>query len=1089
MKWAPRCVLLAGLMAPGISISQVSLSLVDFARPTLKWQTIETEHFSIHFHQGSGERSAAEVARIAEEVYGPITELYGYHPRSKVSIIIKDYEDYSNGAAYFFDNKIEIWAPSLDSKFRGDHHWLENVIAHEFTHIVQVQAAMGVSPRFPIAYFQILGYEEVRRPDVLYGFPNVVVSYPLLSLNNPAWFAEGTAQYQRSSMDHDRWDTHRDMMLRTQILEDEAMTLSEMGGFYSKPGILREAVYNHGYAFTRYLAHTRGEEILSDITTELSRFKHWNMERAMSGALGEPAENIYQSWMDTLSISYHRGARELQDSKVEGSILVSEGFANHGPKFSPDGGKLAYVSNQRQPWGKTSLHVYDFAADSLWAYRIGSTSWSGDFCALGNRLKKSVEGAVSWRPDGQAIVYARQRHTPAGYLFNDLFELDLSTGEESRLTKHARASQPAYHPNGTLVAYVGQSDGTTNVFVFDKASGIERQVTSFNDGSHVTEPDWDPQGEWIYFGYRGAGAHERDIWRISVRGDSLEAIVRTDADERSPTFGASEDVLYFASDRSGIFNIYQLQGDEHQALTNVLGGAFMPSVGPDGELAYAHYQWDGYKIAILPEPRSVQALDYSPPEVLLKEAEKEGGAKIAVNVEVADSPELPAASRYGLTTTGFAVYPVLRLDQYVGRRRSVLQRHLPDRSRLEVLSRNLKVGAYASSREILEGITIFGGLLIAPGSRDAASVSDFFAASRMISLERDAFLQFDYRRGFGFIPRRWSPQISVELYNIRRFVGEGLEIEEFPCTACLPETTYADLTYALWEAGVYSRHKISSVLLFEIGYRYSPYRVQTEQFYSKELKQTIPASSPRYFIGRTLLARMYFEALAVHRERDVFPSGLRLQVGLESERGRLLDRFDLDNGVLQPVYDGVRIYRLSTHGMAGAVLPGMVRGASHGLALRWHASSILGQTVDSFYDDYVGGLAAARGYPFYALGGNKVAWLQMSYMMPLFPDIQRQFLWIYLDKAFLRTYADAAAAWSGGWTAASGIRKDIGAELRLILGSYYLLPTAVFVSATYGIDAFDKALDEDFVTPSGRTSIRYGSELRWHFGILFGFDI
>ena len=103
--------------------AQVPLSFYDYARTTLDWYTIETEHFNIIFHmdeegQGSS-RTGQVVARIAEEIYEPITSLYELEPDTKVSIILKDYEDYSNGAAYFFDNKIEIWAPSLDTPLAG----------------------------------------------------------------------------------------------------------------------------------------------------------------------------------------------------------------------------------------------------------------------------------------------------------------------------------------------------------------------------------------------------------------------------------------------------------------------------------------------------------------------------------------------------------------------------------------------------------------------------------------------------------------------------------------------------------------------------------------------------------------------------------------------------------------------------------------------------------------------------------------------------------------------------------------------------------------------------------------------------------
>ncbi len=209
---------------------------------------------------------------------------------------------------------------------------------------------------------------------------------------------------------------------------------------------------------------------------------------------------------------------------------------------------------------------------------------------------------------------------------------------------------------------------------------------------------------------------------------------------------------------------------------------------------------------------------------------------------------------------------------------------------------------------------------------------------------------------------------------------------------------------------------------------------------------------------------------------------------METESGRLLERFDLSEGVLAPVYQRDRFLRITMRGTLGMPLPGRLRGAQHGAQFRWHASGILGKSVDGFYDDYVGGLSAARGYPFYALGGGRVLWTQASYFAPLFPDIKRQLLWIYLDKAFLRVYADAAAAWSGKWPGARGMRKDVGMELRLKLGSYYLFPTAVFLSATYGMDSFDLELDEDFVTPTGSRFVHYGSEVRWHFGMLFGFD-
>ncbi len=109
-----------------VLVSYVATAQDDFPRPDLTWQTIETPHFLVHFHNGAA-RSAREFASVAESVYGPITRLYQHEPDSKVSIVIRDHDDYSNGAAYFYDNKIELWAPALDFELRGTHEWIKDV--------------------------------------------------------------------------------------------------------------------------------------------------------------------------------------------------------------------------------------------------------------------------------------------------------------------------------------------------------------------------------------------------------------------------------------------------------------------------------------------------------------------------------------------------------------------------------------------------------------------------------------------------------------------------------------------------------------------------------------------------------------------------------------------------------------------------------------------------------------------------------------------------------------------------------------------------------------------------------------------------
>ena len=74
-------------------------SQARYNHPELDWYTFETQHFKIHYHRGT-EISAREAATVAELIYAKILDFYEFEPKYKADIILKDTDDYSNGAAY-----------------------------------------------------------------------------------------------------------------------------------------------------------------------------------------------------------------------------------------------------------------------------------------------------------------------------------------------------------------------------------------------------------------------------------------------------------------------------------------------------------------------------------------------------------------------------------------------------------------------------------------------------------------------------------------------------------------------------------------------------------------------------------------------------------------------------------------------------------------------------------------------------------------------------------------------------------------------------------------------------------------------------
>src|SRR6056297_2661109 len=138
--------------------------------PELTWHTVETDHFIFHYHDGT-EWTVQQAMTVAESVYPHVTGLYDWEPKEKTHIVIQDTDDYANGGAYYFDNKILLWASPLEFELRGNHNWMWNVLTHEFSHIISLGASMKYSINIPMAYIQWIDREIPVKENVILEYP------------------------------------------------------------------------------------------------------------------------------------------------------------------------------------------------------------------------------------------------------------------------------------------------------------------------------------------------------------------------------------------------------------------------------------------------------------------------------------------------------------------------------------------------------------------------------------------------------------------------------------------------------------------------------------------------------------------------------------------------------------------------------------------------------------------------------------------------------------------------------------------------------------------------------------------------------
>ena len=157
---------------------------------SFRFSTIETEHFSIHFHQGLDDL-AQKSALIAEGIHGPLTRQFNWEPREKTQMVLIDDTDFTNGFATALPYNtiyIQTVPPSIDMTIGEYEDWLRMLIIHEYSHILTMDTARGYSevmrgifgkPLPPFDPFSFLFFLAAAPPNMFL----------------PSWWHEGMATW------------------------------------------------------------------------------------------------------------------------------------------------------------------------------------------------------------------------------------------------------------------------------------------------------------------------------------------------------------------------------------------------------------------------------------------------------------------------------------------------------------------------------------------------------------------------------------------------------------------------------------------------------------------------------------------------------------------------------------------------------------------------------------------------------------------------------------------------------------------------------------------------------------------------------
>ena len=992
----------------------------------IKWKSVETEHFIVHYNEGAAD-CAADAARIAEQSYGPITRFYNYEPSRKVHIILSDKEDVSSGETYFYLDKIEITATYMDFIFRGSTNWLENVITHEFTHIVTIQKAMKYPLRVPSLYVQVVSFEREKRPDVIIGYPNFQASYPIPGEVVPNWFAEGVAQFQSPEGRYDFWDSHRDMLLRVAVLSGGLLTLDEMGVF-GKNSLGNELVYNQGFSMVRYIAERFGLDKLDELVAALSRPYRMTFYGACKSAIHMSDKELYREWKKDLESRYGVVAAGIEKSKVDGRLIAGNGFVNIYP-VSDDRGGYFFLSNKGSSFLRMSL-----------VHLKGN--------GKGERIAEHVTSQFSISPDGSRICYSKLTdENPYHYRLNDLFIYDMAAKKERRLTRGARAVSPAWSPDASKVACIVGCGCSRRIAIVDVSTGEMRYITELSRGTEYFGLSWG-QGGILTSVLNG---HSRDIALVNPANGTVERLVSTPADERDPVWDIDGGGFFYSCDRTGIFNIYHRSiGDSVDVMvTNCIGGAFTPSVS-GSELVFSGYASSGYTVRAIDDWREVsRPMDSSNDDEELMRQRKE----VVNTVEAFYFAKGPAAGRSMVghdagSSDSFSAGVESKKGSSVGA--SPVSRGGFDYTMIYLFPRFLiyegkaRLGLFASSGEIL--------------GRQS------FSAGGSINLDRE----FDANLAFEM--RQFKPTFLFEFYRSRKYYSYVSEVET-------GENTEYYTRYDLWDVYFHTILEFGEPSLvkrneLDIRLNHGEYGLNVEIWDLMKQREFRGEVGWNYYKSNELSLVYRYKSVRPELDADINPRGGRKIV---VEVTKAFDK--LHSGEFEFMFRP--IYRDNDFGRYIVDYEEFVPMPFHSTFSLRLSGGAIDNNVDDFFYMYIGSRDRLRGYSYYSLGGRKFALARARLTFPLLMHFNRQLFNVYLSSVYASVFAEAGKAWDEDNFDLRGNKKDVGFELRAKGFSFYSFPLAVSVEGAYGLNdvEFNDPFDEFKTFYEGKKWKFYGSVL------------
>ena len=537
----------------------------------VKWREFSTEHFRVIFAE-SRRKEAESVAKTAEAIHQVMSQFFQTGSQSKTRIVLTDHIDSSD--------RIDMELVRKSSS-RTMVMQLGNLTAG--TPAGDVRVSQWMMTQFVAHYAKILRHSMDRT--LRQWAANVYMDY-----GYSGWMEGGMSLYFVNALfGGQQRPALLDMALRTETLEHSLAPLAERAAARNPfwPGDLGMLV--SGFSFMQYLAETRGEQTLAQLSREQGKVIPIPgfTKDAFAAVYGKSFKELHEEWRAQAQARYRQQIKTIQAEPVTVSTPLTEtGYFTGAALASPDGQTVYYLEDSpHHARALVALRLADGARQRL---------TSGDF-----------SDALSITADGRFVYFSKIEPYQMYYQRSDLYRLDVSGNNVTRLTHGARAVSPAVSPDGKTVAFVQFDGHLSRLMLLDVESGAQAPLLSGDNGELIRQPAFSSDGTRLAFQMLGRDG-KQDVCVMNRDGSGLRRLFDDAALDASPAWGLQDRYLFFDSDRSGVPNIFACDVSNGQLyqITNTLTGAFDPSVSSDGSFlvftAYSSRGFDAHRLELQP---------------------------------------------------------------------------------------------------------------------------------------------------------------------------------------------------------------------------------------------------------------------------------------------------------------------------------------------------------------------------------------------------------------------------------------------------------------------------------------------------------